>query len=220
MRDDFDDYLHVRRIVPVTHDVTSFVFDAPSQWSGRFEAGQHLVLALELQGRPVERCYTIASAPTRSGTLIITVKRQPDGVASSWLHEHVRVGDRVRARGPYGEFTLRSALPRPVGRYLFLSAGSGITPSMSMTRALADSGSDADVVFVHSARTPADIIFRRELGALAESGLDVRVTVICEGDIAVIGGTVRRDDSVSSCCGGWCSTSPSGRSSFAAHRDI
>ncbi len=186
MREEFDAFLRIRRIVPVTHDVTSFVFVAPAEWTGRFEAGQHLILMLELDGTPVERCYTIASPPTRSGTVTITVKRQVDGVVSPWLHEQLQVGDRVRARGPYGGFTLESAVSHVsedrVRKYLFLSAGSGITPSMSMTRALADSGSDADVAFVHSARTPADIIFRQELDAMAESGLDIRVAHVCESD--------------------------------------
>lgn len=177
MVDEFDADLLVRRLVPVTHDVTSVVFERPAGWSGRYQAGQHLVLRQRVAGAEVERCYTIASPPTRSETLTITVKRHAGGVLSPWLHEHLRPGDRIRARGPYGDFTLGQA-----PAYLFLTAGSGITPAMSMTRALADAGSDADVAFVHSARTPADIIFRRELAALPETGLGVRVTVVCEDD--------------------------------------
>jgi len=186
VREEFDAFLQVRRIVPVTHDVTSFVFEAPQEWTGRFDAGQHLILMLEIDGAPVERCYTISSPPTRSGTLTITTKRQTDGVVSPWMHDHLQVGERVRARGPFGDFTLQSAEPQVPAdspmKYLFLSAGSGITPSMSMTRALADSGSDADVAFVHSARTPTDIIFRQELDAICESGLDIRVAHVCEAD--------------------------------------
>ena len=67
-------------------------------------------------------------------------------------------------------------------KYLFLSAGSGITPLMSMTRTLYDLGSDADVLFIHNARTPADIIFRRELDAIASMTPNIRVVHICEGD--------------------------------------
>ena len=180
----FDAELLVRRVVPVTHDVTSFVLEAPPGWDGRFEAGQHLVLS---GPAGVERCYTISSPPTRRGTLTITVKRQPGGVMSPWLHEVVSPGDLFRARGPFGEFTFHDhpaagTAGLPAGGYLFLSAGSGITPCMAMTRALADAASAANVVFVHSARSPADIIFRRELQALPEAGLDLSVTVVCEGD--------------------------------------
>lgn len=180
MRDDFDADLLVRRVVPVTHDVTSFLLEAPPDWSGRYDAGQHLVITHTVAGQQVERCYTIASPPTRSGTLAITVKRHQDGALSPWLHDTLRPGDRLRARGPYGEFTLRA---HPGSRCLFLAAGSGITPAMSMMRTLADTGSAADVAFVYSARTPADIIFRREIATLPEQGLALRSAIICEDDL-------------------------------------
>ena len=63
---------------------------------------------------------------------------------------------------------------------MFLSAGSGITPVMSMARTLLDLEDEADVVFVHGARTPADIIFRDELALLAARGF--RVAVHCSGE--------------------------------------
>ncbi|MCH1866230.1 hybrid-cluster NAD(P)-dependent oxidoreductase [Nocardioides sp. CFH 31398] len=179
----FDADLRVRRVVPVTHDVTTFVLEAPAGWDGRFDAGQHLTVTVPLDGPwgrgPVERCYTISSPPTRPETLAITVKRQPGGVVSGWLHEVLRPGDTLRARGPAGAF---SYVEHPASSYLFLVAGSGITPAMSMLRALADRGSDASVVLVNSARTPSDLVFRRELAALSETGLDLRVTSVCEAD--------------------------------------
>ncbi|HKJ12308.1 MAG TPA: iron-sulfur cluster-binding domain-containing protein [Ornithinimicrobium sp.] len=70
----------------------------------------------------------------------------------------------------------------PSSKYLFLSAGSGITPLMSMTRTLADLCAPADVAFIHSARSPMDIVFRHELEALPSSGLNLAVTSICESD--------------------------------------
>lgn len=187
--DGFDADLVVRRVVPVTHDVTSFVFERPALWSGRYHAGQHLVLTQRVAGAEIERCYTIASPPTRTQNLTITVKRHEDGRFSPWLHENLRPGSVIRGRGPFGEFTLEAAAaartadrgPEP-SAYLFLTAGSGITPAMSMTRTLADAGSDTAVAFVHSARSPADIIFRRELAALPETGLGVNVTIVCEDD--------------------------------------
>lgn len=81
--------------------------------------------------------------------------------------------------GPLGVFSTDN---HPAGAYLFLSAGSGITPLMSMTRTLHGCGSPADDVFVHSAPTPADIIFRRELEALDAADPNLRVTFVCESD--------------------------------------
>jgi ferredoxin-NADP reductase len=110
----------------------------------------------------VQRCYTIASPPTRPWRIEISAKRS--GPASSWLHTALKPGMRVKVSGPMGEFTFGANLAGP---YLFLSAGSGITPMMSMARTLHDLGSPADVLFVHSARTPADLPFTGALAAMA-----------------------------------------------------
>jgi ferredoxin-NADP reductase len=80
---------------------------------------------------------------------------------------------------PAGAFVLPE---EDAPKYLFLSAGSGITPVLSMTRTLYDLGSEADILFVHSARTPADIIYRGELEAMSRLMPNLRVVEICEGD--------------------------------------
>ena len=144
-----------------------------------FEPGQFITVQLEIDGQPINRCYTISSPPTRPHLIAITVKRVIAGPVSNWLHDNVRPGTRVTVLAPLGQFTLSGPL---APKYLFLSAGSGITPVMSMTRTLVDLGSDADILFVHAARTPADIIFRRELEAIAAVTPNIRVVHICEGD--------------------------------------
>lgn len=176
--DELDGHLTCVGVTDVTHDVRSFTFQVPGSASLRFLPGQYVTLRLDIDGVPVERCYTISSAPTRPEELTITVKRVPGGPVSNWLHDHLRVGDTVRAVGPFGQF---SYAVHPAERYLFLTAGSGITPAMSMLRTLCDTDDPADVVFVHCARTPADIIFRSELDVLAARP-GVTVTVLCETD--------------------------------------
>jgi ferredoxin-NADP reductase len=131
-----------------------------------------------VQGRSVERCYTISSAPTRPFLLSITVKRVPGGTVSNWLHDTMKPGVGLRAYGPSGAFTPTAA---PAAKSLYLSAGSGVTPLMSMTRASIDLGLDRDIVFIHSARTPADIVFREELTRLAKLSPRLRVFFVCEG---------------------------------------
>ena len=145
-----------------THDVSTFVFAATQPRLFRFQPGQFMTLDLAAAG--VQRCYTIASPPTRPFRIEITVKRSPQGPGSGWLHTTMRPGVRVHAQGPFGTFVL----PRqPPPRLLFLSAGSGITPLMSMARTLHDLGADTDVLFVHSARSARDLIFVDELSAMA-----------------------------------------------------
>ncbi len=168
-----------RQVQDITHDVRTFLFEPAQPALFQHEPGQFVTLQLQIDGRSVSRCYTISTPPTRPHLLGITVKRQPGGLVSNWLHDTMTPGTRICADGPFGVFTIarhRSA------KYLFLSGGSGITPVMSMTRTLYDLGSDADVVFVHSTRTPADIIFRRELETIASTVPTVRVVPVCERD--------------------------------------
>ncbi|NGO10173.1 hybrid-cluster NAD(P)-dependent oxidoreductase [Streptomyces sp. HC44] len=174
-----EELLVCRQVHPLTHDVTTFVFEYAEPRLFRHEPGQFLTLALDIDGRPVQRCYTISSPPTRPFLLSITVKRVPGGLVSNWLHDHLKPGDTVRARGPLGEF---STARHPAPKYLFLSGGVGVTPSMAMTRTLYDLADPADVVFVHSARTPADIVFRHELDLIAATAPNIRVVHICEED--------------------------------------
>jgi ferredoxin-NADP reductase len=174
-----EELLVCRQVHPLTHDVTTFVFEYAEPRLFRHDPGQFLTLALDIDGRPVQRCYTISSPPTRPFLLSITVKRVPGGLVSNWLHDHLEPGDTVRAHGPLGEF---STARHPAPKYLFLSGGVGVTPSMAMTRTLYDLADPADVVFVHSARTPADIVFRHELDLIAATAPNIRVVHICEED--------------------------------------
>jgi ferredoxin-NADP reductase/ferredoxin len=81
------------------------------------------------------------------------------------MHDHLKVGDRVKLiGGALGHFT---CLPNLAPKLLLISAGSGITPMMSMSRWVQDTLADCDVIFLHSARTPDDIIFRAELETMA-----------------------------------------------------
>ncbi|WP_250493096.1 hybrid-cluster NAD(P)-dependent oxidoreductase [Caballeronia sp. GAWG1-1] len=174
---DTDDTLVCCHVRQETHDVKSFFFKAPSERSFVFEPGQFITLELDIDGEQINRCYTISSSPTRPHTISITVKRVPGGKVSNWLHDNVIAGSRVRVLGPSGEFTCAR---HPARKFLFLSAGSGITPLMSMSRAHHELGEDADIVFVHSARTPDDIIFSRELDLIASNQTNFRTAFVCE----------------------------------------
>ena len=178
-REELDDKLVCVAVHDVTHDVRSFVLRPAEPAAYRFQPGQHLTLTVDMDGQAVSRCYTIASSPAQPDELTITVKRVPDGLASNWLHDHLRPGDPVVVDGPLGSF---STAHHPAERYLFLSAGSGITPLMSMLRTIHGARDPVDVVFVHHARTPADIIFRDELRVIEAEHPGVWVVVVCEDD--------------------------------------
>lgn len=178
--DDFDGRLRCSSVTDITHDVRSFSFTLDDRAQLRFTPGQYLTLQVPVDGVPVERCYTISSAPADADELTITVKRVPDGPVSNWLHDHLRVGDVLHGSGPLGVF---SSDHHPAEQLVLLSAGSGITPVMSMLREMINRGSTQQIRFIHSARSPDDIIFRAELEWL-DRYPNVDVTIICEGDSA------------------------------------
>jgi glycine betaine catabolism B len=174
---DIEETLECVQVRDETHDVRSFFFRSPQGRAFTFEPGQFVTLELDIEGETINRCYTISSSPTRPHTISITVKRVPGGKVSNWLHDNLRAGSQVRVLGPAGEFTCAR---HPAQKYLFLSAGSGITPLMSMSRAHHELCEDRDIVFVHSARTPDDIIFARELDLIAVSQRNFRTSFVCE----------------------------------------
>lgn len=145
-----------------TADARTFVLQPNRHWTG-FKAGQHVVVDLELDGVRHQRSYSLSSSPSERDTIAITVKRQPDGKVSNALHDRVKVGDVLGLSAPSGDF----ALPQAAGSILMLSAGSGITPVMSMLRELHARGEDRDVFFLHVCRKPEDAIFAAELHAIA-----------------------------------------------------
>ncbi|WP_306316755.1 MULTISPECIES: hybrid-cluster NAD(P)-dependent oxidoreductase [unclassified Streptomyces] len=167
-----DGLLVCKQVLDLTADVKTFVLTPSEPGLFRHDPGQYLTLCLDIDGEPVERCYTISSAPTRPDLLTLTVKRVPGGLVSNHLHDHLAPGGAVWARGPLGRFTINL---HPAPKYLFLSAGSGVTPLMSMTRTLYDLSHPVDVVFAHSARTYEDIIFRQELDFIAATTPHIRV---------------------------------------------
>lgn len=175
-----DETLVCRAVRQETHDVKTFVLSAPEPRLLRYAPGQFITLELDIGGAAVNRCYTLASSPTRPDCVAITVKRVPAGLVSNWLHDTLAPGQALRVLGPSGAFSC-FLHPMPAGqKYLFLSAGSGITPLMSMARAAHDLALDADIAFVHSARTPADIIFARELALMTAAGPHFRLGLVCE----------------------------------------
>lgn len=161
-----------------THDVKTFIFRCADFSALSFEPGQFITISPIIAGQTVARCYTVSSSPTRPFAFSITVKRVPGGAVSNWLHDNLNPGDTLRASGPTGSFT---PVGHPAKKLLYLSAGSGVTPLMSMTRAVYDMAANLDIVFIHSARTPVDIIFHEELLGMQASMPGLRVISICEG---------------------------------------
>jgi ferredoxin-NADP reductase len=148
-----------------TADAATVLIKPGYRWGGH-EPGQYLRIGLDIEGVRHWRAYSLTSDPARpDGLISITVKNVDEGKVSPYLVRRGRPGTIVSLGGVEGEFLLPEHLP---DKLLFISAGSGITPIMSMLRHLDQSDELGDVVLLHSARHADEVIFGDELRSLQE----------------------------------------------------
>lgn len=149
----------IEAVHPETGDAATIVIRPGRGWRGH-TAGQYVRIGVDVDGVRLWRAYSLTSPTNRpDGRVTITVKAIPDGKVSNHLVRRAKPGTLIQLDQATGDFVLPEAKPAKV---LYLTAGSGITPAMGMLR---DTEFD-DVVMVHSAPQPHDVIFRSELHAL------------------------------------------------------
>ena len=156
--------------VEETSQAVTIALDVPG-WPGHV-AGQHVDVRLTAEdGYQAQRSYSIASAPEQP-ELALTVERFDDGEVSPYLVDVVRAGDRFELRGPIGGWFTWDA-PQG-GPLLLIAGGSGLVPLMAMLRHRQLAGSDAEARLLLSTRSPGDVLYARELEAIAaEPGVTV-----------------------------------------------
>ncbi len=125
-----------------------------------YQPGQFINIQLMIDGKRVNRSYTLASSPTRSDACELTIKREPWGLASRHIHESLRIGDVLSVSGPSGKFVFTGDNSSGV---VLIAGGVGITPVMSILRYLTDRAWKGAIHFLVVAKTEQDLIFRDEL---------------------------------------------------------
>ena len=141
-----------------------------------YQPGQFLNIQLMIDGKRVNRSYTLASSPTRTDACELSIKREPMGLASRFIHENFKVGDVLKVSGPSGKFTFTGDSASGV---VLIAGGVGITPVMSILRYLTDRAWTGNIHFLIVAKTEQDLIFRDELRWLQSrhSNLHVCITL-------------------------------------------
>jgi ferredoxin-NADP reductase len=162
--------LQVRR---ETQDSATLVIKPGWGFGFDYEPGQYMGIGLLVDGRWRWRSYSLTSSPVKGArTVTITVKAMPEGFLSAHLVAGVKPGTIVRLAAPQGNFVLPDPPPPAV---LFITAGSGITPVMSMLRTLVRRDQITDVIHLHSAPTADDVMFGPELDQLARDHAGYRL---------------------------------------------
>jgi 3-ketosteroid 9alpha-monooxygenase subunit B len=170
--------LEIADVVAETDDARSLVFKVPDDAQIpaerlRYAPGQFLTLRIPSDRTgSVARCYSLCSSPFIDNALAVTVKRDRDGYASNWLCDHAHPGMRIHVLAPSGTF-----VPKTLDDdFLLLSAGSGITPIVSICKSALSEGG-GQVVLLYANRDERSVIFGGALRELAAKYPD-RLTVV------------------------------------------
>jgi ferredoxin-NADP reductase len=174
----------IEQIHPETADAATIVIRPGADWAGHVP-GQYVRIGIDVDGVRQWRAYSLTHGPRADGRISVTVKAVPEGKVSNHLVHDARVGTLVHLEQAAGEFVL----PPEGGKFLFVTAGSGITPVIGMLRNLfpvADSGAvhlprsaAYDITVVHVAPTEPDSIFLANLRELDRAGL---ITLVARYD--------------------------------------
>ena len=159
--------LRVARVDQETPDVKTFRLIARHGGGIPFSylPGQFLTLTLPVGEKPIRRSYTISSSPTQGYYCEISVKREEQGAGSRYLHDELKVGDTLEVQAPSGKFIFTGTEADSI---VLIAGGVGVTPMMSVTRALTDIAWGGDIYFVVACHDPEHFIFESELKRLQE----------------------------------------------------
>ncbi len=173
--------LRLARIFQETPDVKTFRLVNPDGGALPFEhiAGQYINLKLTIDGKRVNRSYTIASSPTRNAYVEISVKKAQNGYGSKHLHETWREGQLVSVAAPAGKFFFAGHESQ---RIVLIAGGIGITPMMSVVRSLTDRGWTGEMYLAFSVRKRVDVVFAHELEDLQARHQNLHVLVTLTND--------------------------------------
>lgn len=164
----------VDEVIRESSVITSFILK-PADGGAviRHKPGQYLTFWLEIPGHPpVKRNYSISNAPNGS-CYRISVKREPMGLASGWLHDNAEPGTVLKVAPPAGEFHISEHPERPV---VLLSGGVGLTPMVAMLEALVDREADVPLFYIHGTQDRNTHAMRDHIQSLAQRK-NIAVTV-------------------------------------------
>ncbi|MBN2449761.1 MAG: 2Fe-2S iron-sulfur cluster binding domain-containing protein [Lentisphaeria bacterium] len=125
---------------PLTHDIVLLRLELLEPGTMAFTPGEYVQLQAPAYARsptPVYRAYSLAGDPGDEHHIELIVRLVPNGICTTWVFEHLRVGDTVHCNGPHGEFRLTDT----DREMLFIAGGSGMAPFRSMLAQMAHTGS-------------------------------------------------------------------------------
>jgi ring-1,2-phenylacetyl-CoA epoxidase subunit PaaE len=164
-------YLRVVEVTRETPDAITIHFEHPEKKIIASKPGQFLTLIVPVRGQPERRSYSLCSAPHEAPRLAVTVKRVPGGVVSDYLVNQCAVGMEMEVFEPMGTFHVVTE-PGKARNMVLIGAGSGITPLMSMAKAVLHEEPKSQVTLIYGNRHEDTIIFLNQLNQLVAQNPD------------------------------------------------
>ena len=179
---DWRNFVVVRK-VKESEEITSFYLQPEDKGAlPSFQPGQFLTIKLEIprQARPVIRTYSLSDYVEPHEYYRLSIKRElmppgldvMPGIASNFMHDQIHEGSVIPAKPPSGKFVLDVQTSIPA---VLISNGVGITPLISMAKAVTRLNPRRPVWFLHGARDGRFHAFRDEVGAIAEQNPNVKI---------------------------------------------
>ncbi|AKD05277.1 ferredoxin--NADP reductase [Pontibacter korlensis] len=163
--------LKVIEITRETADAATIHFEHPDKQTINYKPGQFLTLILSIEGKEVRRSYSLSSTTQEAPRLSVTVKRVEGGLVSNYLLNTLEVGQEVKVMEPLGNFCLTCA-PQNQRNVLLFGAGSGITPLMSILKAVLTEEPNSKVTLLYGNRDEDSVIFKDKLQELEQQYAD------------------------------------------------
>ncbi len=120
-----------------------------------FQAGQYI--NLYIPGLDEPRAFSIASAPSNSNLIELNIRKVPGGMATSWIHDDLEVGQALKFSGPLGRFFTRHSDPNAV---IFIAGGSGLSSPKSMILELLENGDSRQITLFQGARNSSELYYQ------------------------------------------------------------
>ncbi|MCB1662984.1 MAG: phenylacetate-CoA oxygenase/reductase subunit PaaK [Pseudomonadales bacterium] len=158
--------LQIADVRPETDKAVCVSFEVPEDLADtfRFKQGQYITLETEINNEPVRRSYSICSG-VFDKRLSVAIKRVEGGVFSNYANEHLKAGDTIKVMPPQGNFFVPVA-PEKARKYLFIAAGSGITPIISNIKTILQAEPNSLVTLLLGNQRSSTIMFRDQLSFL------------------------------------------------------
>ena len=186
-------YLRIEKVTERGEDCKSFTL-VPDEEKGTtslayFGAGKYLTVFETIEGMPITRAYSISSSPKESleGKYELTIKLVEGGLMSKYIFDTWKKGRSVEVSAPAGNFEYQEL--RDAKKVICLAGGSGITPFVSMAKAIRDGDEDFEMTLLYGSRNYENILFRKELDAIAKECDKVKVVHVLSDEAEVKKGT-------------------------------